>query len=258
MKRLIYTLYFNESQFCLSRNFNLQSVGDVDWLHDNYGFGKSSHYIDELIILNVSRKYNDDNNLSFIEAVKKLTRDIFIPIGLGSGIRSLKDAKSMFDIGADKIVINSQIFRDPKLLLDIKEIYGSQSIICSIDLKNDPKLGPSIYINSGNQKVDSLENLDFSSISPLFGELMVHSIDKDGTGEGFDFEIAKILESKNLKNQVIFSGGAGKPDHFKELFKNYPWISGVATGNLFNFLGTGLKDSRMLLIEQGIQLPDFF
>ena len=70
--------------------------------------------------MNVSRKYNDDNNLSFIEAVKKLTRDIFIPIGLGGGIRSLKDAKSMFDIGADKIVINSQIFRDPKLLLDIK------------------------------------------------------------------------------------------------------------------------------------------
>ena len=257
MKRLIYTLYFNGSQFCLSRNFKLQAVGDVNWLHDNYGFGKTSHHIDELIILNVSRVYNDESNLAFIEAVKKLTRDIFIPIALGGGIKTLIDAKRMFDIGADKIVINTQCFKEPKLLLDIKEIYGSQSIICSVDVKNVKDKGLTVFLESGEVLYQTLQDIDFSSISSLFGELMVHSIDRDGTGEGFNIEMAKILESKKLNNQVILSGGAGKPSHFAELFKMFPWISALATGNLFNFLGTGLMDSRQLLINEGVNLPDF-
>ena len=257
MKRLIYTLYFNGKTFCLSRNFKLQSVGDVNWLHDNYGFGKTSHYIDELIILNVCREHNKQSQLAFAEAVNTLTRDIFIPLSLGGGIRTLEDAHHMFSIGADKIILNTTCFDKPHLLNEISDVYGSQSLICSIDLSYQPSKGYSILTESATKEVAYLETIDFKHISNSFGELMVHSIDRDGTGEGFDFRLAEILHTKNLANQIIFSGGAGKPIHFSDLMIAFPWISATATGNLFNFLGTGLKDARELLIQKGIPLPDF-
>tara|TARA_Y100001968_G_scaffold316540_1_gene344504 strand:+ start:4301 stop:5086 length:786 start_codon:yes stop_codon:yes gene_type:complete len=257
MKRLIFTLYFNGINFCLSRNFKLQSVGDVNWLHDNYGFGSTSNYIDELVILDVCRTRTPESRKNFTEAVVQLTRDIFIPISLGGGIRTLEDAKKMFDIGADKVVVNSSCFQNPDLLKEISQVYGSQSLICSLDVLLTQDGIYSIQVDSGVKTIGSLDSVDFRYVSQIAGEIMIHSIDRDGTGDGYANEIAEILSTKFLTNQIIFSGGAGKPSHFNTLFKAYPWISAAATGNLFNFLGTGLKDARMSLISDGIDLPDF-
>ena len=124
-KRLIFTLLFSKGYFWLSRNFRLQKVGDMQWLKRNYGFSKISNYIDELIILNVSE---DCNSLEeFNKMLKELTKDLFIPIAAGGGIREIDQAKKLLRSGADKIVLNTILFEESRnIVLKMKKEFGQQ------------------------------------------------------------------------------------------------------------------------------------
>jgi len=107
-KRIIFTLLYDNGNFVLSRNFRLQKVGNLDWLKKNYDFSKISFYIDELVVLDVSRK-NRDLNL-FCENLKILTKDSFVPVAAGGGINSYEHASKLLKSGADKLVLNSSLF----------------------------------------------------------------------------------------------------------------------------------------------------
>jgi len=109
-KRLIFTLLIDEDQFVLSRNFNLQKVGNIDWLFNNYNFSNISSYIDELIILNVRNKKKNFEN--FCSLIKKITKEVFIPIGAGGGIEKVEDVKKLLRSGADKVVLNSLLLEN--------------------------------------------------------------------------------------------------------------------------------------------------
>ena len=134
-----------------SRNFRLQKVGNLIWLEKNYKFQSIAFSLDELIVLNASRTEKNINE--FALTVSNLVNDVFIPIAAGGGIRSEEDAEILFNHGADKIVLNSALVEDPKLVESLIGRYGTQSILASIDYKNSDGVN-CVYIHDGSVKLD--------------------------------------------------------------------------------------------------------
>ena len=144
-KRLIFTLLYDSGSFMLSRNFRLQKVGDINWLEKNYGFSNVGFSIDELIVLDVSR--NERNRDEFSEVLKTLTNDCFAPIAAGGGINSVADATKLLRSGADKIVVNSSLHNNRKLISELAQEFGRQCIIASVDCK---QIEGKFYIATNN------------------------------------------------------------------------------------------------------------
>ena len=115
-------MLYSDGFFFLSRNFRLQKVGNIDWLINNFGFGDTCHFIDELICLIVKKNPTNDDKKKFFLDINNLRKKIFVPITLGGGIRSLNDAKMCFLNGADKILLNSSIY-DNELLQKHFQVY---------------------------------------------------------------------------------------------------------------------------------------
>ncbi len=152
-KRLIFTLLFDTNNFMLSRNFKLQKVGDLNWLEENYKFSQIAFSIDELIILDVSRETRDLEN--FCNSIREITRECFVPITAGGGLRSIEDAAMLLKSGADKIVLNTLLYDNPKEVEKIANRFGNQSIVASIDLKQ--KLTDyKVFIKNGTKEIDLL------------------------------------------------------------------------------------------------------
>jgi cyclase len=240
-KRLIFTLIYSSGFFNQSRNFRLQKVGDINWLEKNYGFKDLAFSLDELIVLDASRTNRDITK--FAKNLSRLVENVFIPICAGGGIECLDDAKILFDNGADKIILNTAIHNNKDLVVDLVEKYGSQSIVASVDYKKND-----VFIKNGAQIVNFKLNEYISYINSLnIGEVYLNSIDKDGTGFGYDIEVAKNI-AKNLSIPLIMSGGAGNERHLLEGIMDTD-IDAVATANLFNFIGDGLPNARREIIK---------
>ena len=205
-KRIIFTLLLSEKNFILSRNFVHQKVGDINWLKKIIIL-KYFNFIDELIIINVDEKRNHE---VFFDISKKIAKDCFVPITYGGGIDNFNIASEMFKNGADKIIINSSTFKNPELLNQISSVYGSQSVIVSIDFKKENKNEYSVWVENGKKKIEisldeHLENL----MNYEFGEIYLNSIDKDGTGFGYDLSVMNKLKSIAKKIPIIISGEQG-------------------------------------------------
>ena len=188
-----------------SRNFRLQRVGDINWLEKNYKFQKISFSIDELIILNASR--DNKSIIQFSNTVSQLKHNVFIPVAAGGGIRTVEDAEKLFNNGADKIVLNSILINDQSTVMELINQYGSQSIIASIDYKCINGINTA-FVSDGTTKV-SLDLLDYiRCVEDLkVGEIYLNSIDKDGTGFGYDFDAINHLKN-HIKIPLIIAGGA--------------------------------------------------
>ena len=113
-KRIIFALLYSKGEFFLSRNFTLQKVGDLDWLKNNYSFGKTCEYVDEIIVLLVTKNPTIEDKKIFLRDVNKFREKIFVPLTLGGGVTNLKEAKMYFDNGADKILLNKIIHKNLK------------------------------------------------------------------------------------------------------------------------------------------------
>lgn len=249
-KRIIFALIYNNNYFMQSRNFRLQKVGNIHWLEKNYKFQDISFSLDELLVLDATRELKNIDN--FCETLKRLASQVFIPLTAGGGIRSMKDAKKLFKSGADKLVINTILTENITLVSEIIDRYGSQSIVASIDYKNENgKLIP--FINDGQRKCD-IELKDYLlKVSEMgVGEIMLNSIDKDGTGFGYDLDVIKDL-SVLIKQPLIIMGGAGNKLHLEQGVL-IDGVSAVATANLFNFIGNSLPNSRDYLLEKNYNL----
>ena len=248
-KRIIFTLLYQDGFFVQSRNFNLQKVGDINWLEKNYDFKKISFYIDELIILDVSRKEKDTDK--FIDNLKKVSSFCFIPISSGGGVDTFEKAQNLLTNGADKVLLNTNL--KPKLLSKISEVYGEQSIIAGVDYANVNNT-KKILINNGTREIEGDIKKYLSKVSKLpVGEIYLNSIDKDGTGMGLDFSILDFLPKNNTKS-IIISGGSGNSEHIANGLKNNS-IDAIATANLLNFVGDGLLKARKELLNKNFNLP---
>lgn len=249
-KRVIFTLLYSDGYFMLSRNFRLQKVGNLNWLKKNYDFSHISFYIDELIVLDVSRRERSISRFS--KALESLAEGCFVPIAAGGGIRTIEDASLLLRSGADKVVINSPLFKDRSLLKELVTNFGRQCVIGSVDLKK--VVGKyKIWIESGaiclsESPVDLFKNM----LEDAPGEIYLNSIDQDGTGQGFDLIMLDQLKDLQV-TPIILAGGAGNAKHLSEALLD-PRVDAVATANLFNFVGDGLMKARRSIDASGIIL----
>lgn len=244
-KRLIFTLLVDNKTFQLSRNFSRQKVGDLNWLLNSYQAESILHSIDELVILNVSKEGAFD---SFIEVLKTLSQHCFMPIAAGGGVRTLEQARAIFNAGADKIVLNSTLFTDEALVNEIAAHYGKQSIVGSIDYRGSGETSE-VMIECGQKRIEKTLSDVFAYLATLpMGELYLTAIDRDGTGRGYDLEMLNKIQHW-VRVPIIASGGVGKFEHFHEGMQ-IERVTGVSTANLFNFIGDGLQRAREYLCEK--------
>lgn len=234
----------------LSRNFSLQSVGDINWLKECYDYNSIAYSIDELLVLNVER--SEKNIPEFCESLKELSKQYFMPVAAGGGIRSVEDAVAIMDSGVDKLILNSAFFKDPDLVKELVSIYGSQCIIASLDYKNTES-GPKVYIEDGATNLD----MDVMSAAKHMeelgtGEIYLTSINDDGTGEGYDLKTLKEV-ANYVSIPVIASGGCGRYDQFAEAY-NQANVKAASTADLFNFMADALIETREHIIESGIPM----
>jgi cyclase len=251
-RRLIFTLLYDTGRFMLSRNFRLQSVGNLEWLQKNYDFSRISYYIDELVILDVSReKRNLDE---FCATLKSIAEGCFVPIAAGGGIKEIESARKLLRSGADKIVINSALFENTEFVEDLASEFGQQCVVASIDVKSVSEGKYQVWSQNGMKCQEGIAQDWFERISKKsVGELYVNSMDRDGTGQGFDLDILDLLP-KDFNKPVIMAGGVGNANHLLVGLQD-PRVDAVATANLFNFVGNGLKEARQSLVSNGIVLP---
>lgn len=252
-KRLIFTLLYNEGNFILSRNFNLQKVGNLNWLKDNYDFHAIASSIDELVVLNVGR--NDKTSSKFAQIVSDLAKDCFVPLAAGGGIYRLDDAFTLLNAGADKLVLNSPFHFNKPLVSEIANVFGKQCVVCSVDYKRvDEEFR--IFSKNGSIEINQgIEDVIHEAVNLGAGELYLTSIQKDGTGQGLDLDGLRLI-SQYSNLPVIASGGVG---NFKQMKQglDIPNIDAVSTANLFYFMEDGLIEARSYLINSGTELASW-
>ena len=234
----------------LSRNFRLQEVGNLQWLKENYEINSLLYSIDELIIINVNRVQK--NLIQFNNNLKEIVKNCFMPVTAGGGINSDDDVYNILKSGADKVVINSLLFSNPKMVKKIVSRFGSQCVVASIDYKiiDSQRI---VFINNGSVNTSLSLKQAVSKILELgVGELYLTSIDRDGTGQGYDIEGIKEISSF-AEVPVIASGGVGKFEQFDEGIVNAN-VDAVSTANLFYFMADSLADAREILKNKGIDM----
>ena len=252
-KRLIFTLHYDSGLFCLSRNFRLQKVGNIKWLLQNYDLKSLCSALDELIILNVSRKtFAEKYNKTFYSAIDQVLANCFCPVSIGGGIRTIDHARELMSSGADKIILCSSLYHDINLAPRIADLYGSQAVTAWFDYSSSDFMVDS---NQTEFTFSQLErNLPF--IPGSIGDVVLHSINKDGTGTGFDLETFHNRSHIFSGHPLIISGGAGKSSHFAEVFASRE-ISGASTANVLNFIGSDMQRVRRELITSGFSLASW-
>ena len=237
-----------------SRNFRLQKVGDINWLERNYKFQSIAENLDEIIVLNASRK--EENKSEFAKTVTRLVENVFLPVSAGGRIKNIEDAALLFKSGADKIVLNSLLHESRIAVIDLINLYGSQSVIASIDCKLNENGGYEIYTNNGSKKINKMVDDYIIYLQDIgVGEIYLNSIDKDGTGFGYDLNLVNQIDSIT-QLPLIIAGGAGNENHLAEGL-NIQNVSAVATANLFNFVGDGLPKARKFLLNSGFNLAKY-
>ena len=248
--RLCFALLFSEGKFNLSRNFNLQKVGDTKWILENYEFEEMCRSIDELTILNISKDNRYDYD-EFISCIKPLIKKSFMPVAIGGGINNFDTAKKYFDNGADKIIINSAFHKNTNEFINkIVDVYGSQSLVASIDYKKEGIKEAQVFINHGQDKVDKSLIEVVKNVEKLgAGELMLNCIDRDGVGYGYDFKTLKDVNDITML-PIIPCGGADNYIHLLQGIET-KFLHAVSTSHIFNFMGIGLKETKDMLIEKG-------
>ena len=249
-KRLIFALLWDEGQFSLSRNFRLQHVGDLAWLTEKYNFTAIASSIDELALIDVSRSPRQSEG--FLDVVSKLASSFHMPLSVGGGVTSIDVVDSLLQAGADKVILNSAFQSDNDQLFLMREKYGKQCLIASIDVRKVD--GNYLAIgDDGTCTLGSLAAHISERVADYAGEIIINSIDRDGTGQGLDFEILKYVPN-DCESQIVLMGGVGTPSHIVEALKASR-VDAVATANLLNFIGTGLLEARLACDDAGIALP---
>jgi cyclase len=234
-KRLVLVLTFNDGILFRTKKF----IADYRYTKNFIDLWSA----DEIILLDISKK----NRLSqkFLEIIKFFSLNCFLPISVGGGIRSFKDADSLFKQGADKIVLNSSTYENPNLIKKISKVFGSQSIIHSIDCRKIKKNKYEVIIN--NTLKTNLDPIQWAKIAIQngCGELLINSIDNDGSLLGYDLELTNLIVKK-VNVPCLALGGAGNWDHILQLFKKTN-ISAACTQNIYHFTNESLKSAKEYL-----------
>ena len=250
-KRIIPCLDVKDGRVVKGINFvNLRDAGDpveVARLYDKEG-------ADELTFLDITASH-EKRNIIF-DVVKRTSEQVFMPLTVGGGIRNLEDIRGLLKAGADKVSINSAAVNEPSFINSASKRFGSQCIVVAIDVKRysdgqGSKSRWGVYIHGGRISVD-LDALDWAKEVEQrgAGEILLTSMDCDGTKDGFDLELTSAI-SDNLEIPVIASGGAGTMDHFVDVFSDGRADAALAA-SVFHYGELKIDAIKDYLSENGV------
>jgi cyclase len=238
---------------------DLASAGDPAALARRY----NAEGIDELVILDVTATL--ENRRALADTIRRVSAELFIPLAVGGGIRAEADAEAALDAGADKVALNSAALADPLLVTRLARRYGSQAVVVAIDAKRDPSTGSgspraasrgeggrfAVFSRSGSAATgrDAVEWARAAAAAGA-GEILLTSIDRDGTRAGFDCEMTAAVSSA-VPIPVIASGGAGTFEHFFDVFTSGRADAALAA-SVFHFGEHAVADLKTYLDRRGV------
>jgi cyclase len=243
-KRIIACLDVDAGRVVKGTQFlDLRDAGDPSEL----AAAHSAAGADEIVLLDITATH--EKRTALLETIRRTAKELFIPFTVGGGVRTLQDAAAIFDAGADKISINSAAIADPSLISCIAQRFGSQAVIVAIDAKRNGT-NFEAWI-SGGRKPSGKNARQWAqeAESRGAGEIMLTSMDRDGTGEGFDCELTKAI-SESVRIPVIASGGAGGAEHFVSVFRE--GADAALAASIFHFGLTSISDLKSQLFAAGI------
>jgi len=226
---------------------NLKIAGDPV---ENASF-YSKEGADEIVFLDISATI--EGRKTMVDVVKKVAEVVFIPLTVGGGINSIEDIEKLLSNGADKISINTSAVKNPKIIEEGAKKFGSQCIVIAIDAKKIKEGKWEVYIESG-KKPTGIDVIEWAKkVEDLgAGEILLTSIDKDGTQDGYDIELTKSV-SENVNIPVIASGGAGKLQHLYDAIV-YGKASAILIASLLHFRILTISQIKSYLKEKGIEV----
>ncbi len=223
----------------------LRKVGNPNSMAKKY----YQNGIDEIIFMDAVAAYYDRNSLS--ELIKIACKDIFIPITVGGGIRTIDDIKNTLNSGADKVAINTQAVKDPNFIRKASKIFGSQCIVSSIEAKNLRKNVWEVFTDNGREPTGKDVEAWAKEVENLgAGEIMLTSIDNEGTRKGFDINLYKKIARK-VSIPIIASGGMGGLNDSIELIDNAS-IDAVAIASILHYELETIQDIKKSLNKNQI------
>ena len=205
---------------------------------------------DEIVLLDITATHEARPIL--IDTVRRAARELFVPFTVGGGVRSLADAAQLFEAGADKISINSAAIADPTIITQIAERFGAQAVIVAIDARRKAESQSWEVFVAGGRKATGLDAVEWAleAESRGAGEILLTSMDSDGTRAGFDCPLTKAV-AESVAIPVIASGGAGTKEHFVEVFERGAADAALAA-SIFHFGIHDVRDLKSTLAAAGI------
>lgn len=239
LRRAIPVLTIDDSDLVKKKQFK-----DYKYVGDPINAVKifNEKYVDELIVLDITKdKVEPDYNL-----IKSFTNEAFMPLTYGGGVSTIEQMKKIYRLGVEKISLNSTAFKDPELIKEAVSFFGSQSVVASIDYKNDVLGRTYCYINNGKNKTKySPVNLAKHYEKIGVGELLITSIEREGTKKGYDYKLLEeVIKSVNIP--VIVNGGASSRE---ELIKAIDISGAAAAAAGALFVLQGIHDAVLISYE---------
>lgn len=246
-KRIIPCLDVKEGRVVKGINFvSLIDAGDPVDLAKVY----NDEGADELVFLDITASYEKRNIM--VDVAERVAKNVFIPFTVGGGIRSIKDIEDLLMAGADKISINTQAVRNPKFIEEASKRFGAQCIVIAIDAKKEGDRYI-VYVEGGRRSTD-LDAVKWAKEVEQrgAGEILLTSIDADGTKKGYEIALTKII-SDTVSIPVIASGGAGRKEHFFEVFDKAN-VDAALAASLFHFGELRIAELKKYLKEKGVEV----
>ncbi|HWP84602.1 MAG TPA: imidazole glycerol phosphate synthase subunit HisF [Terriglobia bacterium] len=248
-KRVIACLDVKDGRVVKGINFvQLRDAGDPAELAAAY----NREGIDEVIFLDITASHERRNLL--IDAVVRTAQQVFIPLAVGGGIRSVADARAILTSGADKVSVNTSAVERPELITELSEEFGAQAVVLAIDARREAQPsgdGWRVFTYGGRKPVDRYA-VEWAQQGEALGagEILLTSMDRDGTETGFDCELTRAV-SRAVTIPVIASGGAGSAEHFAEVLTEGGADAALAA-SIFHYGKVRIADLKAHLQERGI------
>ena len=224
----------------------LRVVGDpLDRAIEYYNTGADELFFHDA----VASLYNQNHLGSLLE---KITDEVFIPVTVGGGIRSVEDALFLYNCGADKIAVNTAFVQNPEFITELVDIFGSQSVVGSIEAKCIDVNRWEVFIESGRQKT-GIELNDWISVleEKGVGEIFLTSVDTEGTRKGLNLDLSRYL--KKVGVPLIYCGGFKEPQNIKDLISNYA-VEGIAIADYLHYNRGEINEIKYWLDKNSIQV----
>ncbi len=228
----------------------LRIVGDPNKYAKKY----YQNGVDEIIYMDTVASLYGRNNLTDI--LKKTVQDIYIPITVGGGIRSIDDVKHLLRCGAEKVAINTAVTKRPELIKEVSRKFGSQCMVLSIEAKKTVDGSWEVYTENGRQKT-GLDVIEWAKEGESLeaGEILLTSVDQEGTKKGFDYELIKTV-SKKVSIPVIASGGMGCHDDLLKVI-NGSFADAVAMADILHYERSSLQEIRKFCKNHQVNVREY-